>query len=499
MKRSTGLRGAFASKRGPALLAVLLLGSCACAVNPATGKRQLMVISESQEVEIGREADVAVRKQYGVYTEKAGLAAYVNSVGQALAAKSDRPTLTYTFQVVDSPEINAFALPGGFIYATRGILALMNSEDELAAVLGHELAHVTARHGASQLSKAQAAQIGLLGVAVLSDPQYADLASNTAAVALTLAMQGYSREDEREADDLGVKYAKRAGYNPIGAIELMKAFGRLESSEPSRVEKWFASHPETSERIRNIREDLQAMRRNHSESLDRPIRRDGYLKQIDGLLVGNANQSGFVSGSRYVSRAFDYSVAIPEGWVASLEGGVVRMGKPSSGVRADIRVESLAKASTAAELAKEYARRAETEGLEVLGPVTKAGLPAGQGAVVELRTRDRQGAAIHVRRLFLSRFDRSYTLTFACPAEAADETRDTFQTLTGSIKFTGAGEGDGASPRRLRLHTAASGETWGSIAETELGRAARAKELAELNGRAPDSAPEPGMLVKIVP
>src|SRR5262245_42730937 len=133
-----------------------------------------------------------------MYAEQPALSAYVAFVGQKIAAKSDRPKLAYTFSIVDTPEINAFALPGGYVYVTRGILALMNSEDELAAVLGHEIGHVAARHGAAQLTKAQAAQLGLAGVAALTDPRYAGLATNLASMAMNLAMQGYSRDDERE-------------------------------------------------------------------------------------------------------------------------------------------------------------------------------------------------------------------------------------------------------------------------------------------------------------
>ena len=479
--------------------ALAALAGAGCAVNPATGRTELMTVSEKQEVEIGREADKQVRQEQGIYAEKPELAAYVASVGRKIAAKSDRPGVQFQFAIVDSSEINAFALPGGYVFVTRGILGRMCSEDELAAVLGHEIGHVAARHGAAQMSKAQIAQVGLTGISVLSDPQYASALTGLAGVAMNLAMQGYSREDERQADELGVKYATRAGYNPLGAIDLMESFKQLETSEPSTLQKWFASHPRTSERIRNISQEVAVMKRKNPGALKRPILRDPYIDKIDGILYGEVNNSGYVSGNRYIGVKDAYSLTIPDGWTARLSGPLVTLERDSEGARAEMKIELLPRVAVSGDLAREYARKAASQGLEVLGPVTKAGLPAGEGAIVKLRAKDREGRAVIARKIFLVRFDKSYVLTFITPEEKSDELETVFQTLTGSIKYLGPLDAAKAPPPRLGLYTTLEGDTWVSIASSKVGPGASAKELAELNGREPGKPPKAGLLVKIPP
>src|SRR5213595_4027039 len=197
----------FTARRGAARLALLAgLGAGACAVNPATGSRQLMLISESQEIAMGRDYDRQVGASIGLYPDS-GLQRYLQQFGTRLAATSERPNLPWTFRVVDDPVVNAFALPGGFIYVTRGIFAHLNSEAELAGVVGHEIGHVTARHSVSQLSKQQLAQLGL-AVGSIASPElgrYAGLAGQ----AFGVLFLKYSRDNESQADDLGLRYMRR--------------------------------------------------------------------------------------------------------------------------------------------------------------------------------------------------------------------------------------------------------------------------------------------------
>jgi len=188
-----------------------LLVLAACATNPATGKRQIALISEEQEIAMGREADQQVQQQLGLYPDQE-LQAYVNRVGQKLAAASERPNLPWTFRVVDDPVVNAFALPGGHIYVTRGLLTHLTSEAELASVIGHEIGHVTGRHSVEQMSKAQLAQIGLIAGMIVKPElaRYGDLATQ----GLQLLFLKYSRDDERQADGLGLRYMYQQNYDP---------------------------------------------------------------------------------------------------------------------------------------------------------------------------------------------------------------------------------------------------------------------------------------------
>jgi predicted Zn-dependent protease len=203
---------------------LFLLALTGCATNPATGQKEFSLVSEGQEVSMGQEGDKAVQAEYGVYDDPA-LNAYVDGIGKKLAAVSERPNLEWHFRVVDSPVVNAFALPGGYIYVTRGILAVCNSEAQIAGVLGHEIGHVTARHSARQITRSQLAQVGLgLGsIFVEGFSPYGQAAS----VGLQLLFLKYSRGDETQADELGVRYASRAGYDPREIPATYSALKRL--------------------------------------------------------------------------------------------------------------------------------------------------------------------------------------------------------------------------------------------------------------------------------
>src|SRR6266478_8343285 len=180
-------------------LPLLAIALVACVRNPATGKLELNLLSESQEVELGKQAKVEAEQAYGVYKEKPELNSYVEGVGKALAAYSDRPNLPYSYEVIDDSSVNAFALPGGPIFITRGILGHLNSEAQMAAVLGHETGHVTARHSANQMSKAQVAQIGL-GLGSVLSPVVAS-AAQVAGVGMQVLFLKYSRDDETRSEE----------------------------------------------------------------------------------------------------------------------------------------------------------------------------------------------------------------------------------------------------------------------------------------------------------
>ena len=194
-----------------ASLTLVLVLATACATNPVTGKRELSLMSEAQEIQIGQSQDAEVRREMGVYRDPA-LQDYVSTIGLRLARASERPDLPWHFTVVDSPAVNAFALPGGYIYITRGIMPFLENEAQLAGVLGHEIGHVTARHASQQYSRATGAQLGLIFGSILL-PQTRPLAQ-LGESGLGLLFLKYSRDNETQADELGVGYATRAGYDP---------------------------------------------------------------------------------------------------------------------------------------------------------------------------------------------------------------------------------------------------------------------------------------------
>src|SRR5215212_3095239 len=193
-----------------ATLLIALVFVAACSTNPATGKRQFNIVSESQELAIGQQSHAEIIQQFGVYDEKPELNRLVDRIGHELASKSERPNLPWTFTVLDTPIVNAMALPGGYIYVTRGMLERINSDDELAGVIGHEIAHVTARHSAQQISKQQLAQFGLVLGAVVAGPEVLQQYGQLAQLGLGLLFQRYSRQHESEADLLGTGYMAEA-------------------------------------------------------------------------------------------------------------------------------------------------------------------------------------------------------------------------------------------------------------------------------------------------
>src|SRR6267143_1986312 len=221
----------------PLLLASLSLAGCV--VNPATGARQFMLVSESQEIALGWEYDQQVAASIGLYPDSA-LQRWIQQFGARLAATSERPNLPWTFHVVDDPVVNAFALPGGYIFVTRGILAHLNSEAELAGVVGHEIGHVTARHSVSQMSKQQIAQLGL-AVGTIASPEFGRY-SGLATQALGVLFLKYTRDNESQADDLGLRYMRRVNYDPREMPHVFEMLARVSQSQGGgRVPEWLAT------------------------------------------------------------------------------------------------------------------------------------------------------------------------------------------------------------------------------------------------------------------
>ncbi len=244
---------------GAALLACLSL-LAACAVNPVTGEQEIVFMSEPQELAMGaRYYPQTTQINNGLVPHDPGLQAYVQRVGHRLARVSHRPHLPWEFNVVDSDQVNAFALPGGKISLTRGLIVKMHSEDEMASVLAHEIGHVTARHQVAQYTRGVFISLAVAGVGLaLADSEYAGLGTAVAGVAGGLLMLSYSRDQERQADALGYEYMVKAGYNPKGQVKVFEIFQSLRKSEPGFIAAMLSSHPLTAERIQTARQRVAA-------------------------------------------------------------------------------------------------------------------------------------------------------------------------------------------------------------------------------------------------
>ena len=290
-----------------ALPCVLLV--VACATNPVTGKRQLALISEAQEIEMGREADKEVVASFGPYPDES-MQRYIQDLGSRIAATTERPALPWTFRVVDDAAVNAFAIPGGFIYVTRGIMTHLNSEAELAAILGHEIGHVTARHSVSQMSKQQLAQVGLAAGMIVS-PEFAQF-GNLAQTAMGLMFMKFSRSDESQSDALGLRYMMAGGYDPR---TLPNVFGMLEAlsqqSGSGRLPQWMSTHPDPENRrlwatnaVAGLQRDLSGLAVNRPE----------YLRRLDGIVFGENPREGFFQKATFRHPDMAFRIDFPQGW-----------------------------------------------------------------------------------------------------------------------------------------------------------------------------------------
>lgn len=310
----------------PLVLVASMLASCGTQViNPVSGRAERTVMDEPTEIAHGRQGHEQVLQEYGVYANPR-LQAYVNEIGQKLASQSHRAHLKWTFTVLDSAEINAFALPGGYVYVTRGIMAYLDSEAELAGVIGHEIGHVTARHGAQQATRQQTAGIGVLAATVLGAVLEGqgvggatDFASQVSQTAAAGYIASYSREQESQADELGAEYLARNQYNPENMVDVITVLKNQEryAAEVARSEGrtlssgagWLASHPSNDQRLADIRRIAAGYQGRYGDD-----GRTRYLQAIDGMTFGDSPAQGLVRGQDFYHEGLGIALTAPAGW-----------------------------------------------------------------------------------------------------------------------------------------------------------------------------------------
>lgn len=296
-------------KRFGFVCSLLILGSCA--MNPVTGRKQFVLISEAQEIAMGKESDPQVIAFFGLY-DNPTLQNFITEKGLQMAAISHRPNLNYEFKIVDSPVINAFAVPGGYVYFTRGIMAQFNNEAEFAGVLGHEIGHITARHSVIQQRNAFLGQIGIIAGVILV-PELAQFV-DPLSYGMQLALMSFGRDAERQSDKLGVEYSSRIGYD---ASEMAGFFETLErqqvASGTQDVPEFLSTHPSPDERQSTV-EELAIEWKNKLKLTNAKINRDSYLKRIDGMIIGEDPRNGFVEKGVFFLPSMKILFPIPTGW-----------------------------------------------------------------------------------------------------------------------------------------------------------------------------------------
>jgi predicted Zn-dependent protease len=465
---------------------LLLCVGAACATNPVTGERELTLISEAQEIAMGQQADAEVRREMGLY-DNAELQRYVEDIGFRLAKLSHRPNLPWQFAVVDHPAVNAFALPGGFIYVTRGILPYLADEAELVSVLGHEIGHVTARHSVQQASRAMGGQIGMIALGVFV-PQTRPLGDFTSAGLGVLFMK-FGRDDELEADRVGIEYAAKGGWDPSAAPSVLQTLSRLSSLSERGVPNWLSTHPDPASRV--VEAQPVAAKFATSETRDR--NRDEYFRMIDGIVVGDNPKDGVVRGNAFLHPVMRFALEFPEGWEVMNSPSQVAAQEPGQQHYMLLQLVDRPQGRTAEEIgaramASAGFKRLEGEDVRLGGLDAFIGLYQGQingiGSVVMRAAHVIQGRTVYVVAGFApeaewGRIDQAVTTSLR------------------SFRELSAREAADIHPNRLDFYTVRSGDTWQSIAQRG-GGLVRASDLAIMNQHDVSDQPDPGEQIKIV-
>ncbi len=461
-----------------------------CAVNPVTGKQDFVMMSEGQELAMGSQASAQINQQMPM-VDSAALQSYVQRVGEGLARNSHRSNLEYHFKVVDSADINAFALPGGYIYMNRGLMAYLNSEAELAAVLGHEIGHVTARHGVRQQSMAMGS--GLLGqlVTIGTGVQAAGDLSNLLGTAL---VKGYGRDMELQADGLGAEYLARSGYRPdavlevIGVLKDQDTFARQQAAERGKqVESYhglFASHPTHDQRLQQV----VGQARELSTGSSQRVGRDDYLKAIDGMVYGDSEAQGVVRGQRFYHVPLNIRLDYPPTWKILNRPDVVLGRTEDESAFIAMTLETVAKGSSVRNLLRQ--RAGNQQQLAQEQGFTGQGFE-GLMAIVPGESPRRVAAILRDDQLFL--------FVGAVRGQARIEDHDAgFVSVIRSFAGLNAGDRKKAAPMHIRLVRAGKGDSYARLARNSpLGEDAQA-QLRLLNGHWPDGQPEQGQWLKVV-
>ncbi len=465
------------------LLLTLLAG---CAQNPVTGSNDFVMMSENQEMAIGRQSDEQIKKQYKVYGSKT-LQDYVNNVGQRIAKQSHRPNLQYHFTVLDTPDINAFALPGGYVYITRGILAYLNSEAELAAVLGHEIGHVTARHGVRQQSAAQAANIGLT-IASIFVPEINTMGgSNLANIVGGALLSGYGRDHELEADRLGAEYLTRTDYDPqaiitvIGVLknqELKDAeLAKQEGREPRRYHGLFATHPDNDTRLHQAVGEAE---KNTSAHAHFEGRRE-FFAATNGLVFNDNSDEGIVRNNAFYHNDLGIALQFPKNWqVHNLPAALIAI-SPQGEAQLQMKLDESPGGTP-----NDYAHRlvgynAQIKSLEINGlPAALFDLPNTTGGIIFLN-----------KRAFVLQAQGKARDNLAPHRDDIIGTVRSFHAITAEERLR-------VKPLSLHVITARHGDTFANLSHNSpLGQSAESY-LRLINACYPSGEPQAGQLIKIV-
>lgn len=462
-----------------------------CAVNPVTGKKQVVLISEAQEIAMGKEADPQIIAQFGLY-DNPNLQSFITEKGKAMAAISHRPNLAYEFKIVDSEVLNAFAVPGGYVYFTRGIMAHFNNEAEFAGVLGHEIGHITARHTVTQQTKAILSQIGLIGSMILV-PQLGQFAEPLSQ-GLGILFLKFSRDAERQADELGVEYSSKIGYD---AHEMAEFFHTLErkntGNESTELPDFLSTHPNPGDR--NVAVNKLAIEWKQKLNLSNPaVNRDSYLRRIEGLIYGEDPKQGYLENNVFYHPVLKFQFPVPQGWNYQNTPQRVQMA-PKDG-RA-LMMLTMAPGSSLQEAANAVVQQNNLQVLES-SQVNVNGLNAIAMAA-DVKPQQQQQQAVVRTLSYLIQYNNNIFLMLGASSvndfnnysQYFTQTMKNFRQLTDAAKLN-------KLPERIRIKTVRQSGTLQQTLQSYNVKADRLEELAIVNGMNLTDRLAQGSLIKVI-
>jgi predicted Zn-dependent protease len=465
------------------LLAVL----AACATNPVTGQREFSFMSEAQEISIGQESHPQIIQEMGSY-DHPELQRYVSDIGLRLAKTSERPQLPWRFTVVDQPVVNAFAVPGGFIYITRGILAYLDSEAQLVGVIGHEIGHVTARHSAQQYTRALGGTFGLaaLSIFVPAARPFGQLTEQ----ALGVLFLKYGRDDELQSDSLGAKYSATNGWDPRAVPQFLATLGRLSEGSEKGIPNWLSTHPDPASRVDEVGAIVEKFVVGRTDLV---IAHDEYLKRIDGIIYGDNPEQGIVRANAFLHPGLRFRLEFPKAWEIQNTPQQVVAKAPGANVFLLLQLVQKPQGRNVEEVAATSMRgfrvvtsqRTTINGLDAF-------IGVYQGALEGLGN-------VAVRAAHIAHNNQIYMLAGLAPPQAFEQSDSTFLQSIRSFQAMSAGEAEKIRPNLVDvdLYVVRPGDTWESIAERS-GGVVTAQTLSIMNNFQPRDRPTPGARIKIV-
>lgn len=459
-----------------------------CARNPVTGKRQVVLMSEEQELAMGKEADPQIIAQYGLYPDSS-MQRLLREKGLQMAAISHRNNIDYHFRVVDSEVLNAFAVPGGYVYFTRGIMAHFNNEAEMAGVLGHEIGHIAARHSVEQQRNQILGQIGLIAGVIIA-PELGQFA-NAASQGLGLLFLKFGRDAERESDRLGVEYSTKIGYDATEMAEFFQTLERKSAASGSEeLPTFLSTHPNPGDRYNTVSQLAKEWKQ--KENLTNPkVNRDAYLRRIEGLVYGEDPRQGYLENNVFYHPELKFQFPVPANWNYMNTPQVVQMA-PKDGK--GLMMLTLAPGQSLQQAAQAVLQQYQLTAVESR-ETTVNGLPAYYMVADQ---RQQNGAVLRTLSYLIQHGGNIYLMLgvtaladFNAYSPYFANSMQGFRQLTDAAKIN-------KQPERVRIRTVRTDGTLEQALRANNVASNRLEEMAILNGMNLSDRVTNGTLIKVI-